>query len=285
MPTIHVNGATLWHTDQGAGPETIVFAHGLLWDGRMFSAQVAALSGRYRCITFDFRGQGRSEVTVAGYDMDTLTDDAAALIQALGTAPCHFVGLSMGGFVGMRLAARRPELIRSLVLMETSADPEPAENAPKYRAMGVVGRVFGRLGFRLIAGRVMRIMFGHKFLDDPARAAERAEWRERLMANHRVGITRALTGVIERKPVYDELPTITCPTLVMVGDQDVATIPAKAERIHAAIAGSRLVVIPGAGHTSSAEEPEFVNAALVEFLGGQVRSQRLGPFPAGEPAG
>ena len=266
MTTLRVNGANLWYQEHGAGAETIVFAHGLLWDGRMFDAQVAALQDRYRCITFDFRGQGQSEVTPGGYDMDTLSDDAAALIEALGCAPCHFVGLSMGGFIGMRLAARRPELIRSLVLMETSADPEPAENAPKYRAMGMVGRIFGRLGFGLVSGRVMRIMFGRKFLEDPTRAAERAVWRERLMSNDKAGVTRALQGVIDRKPVHGELGRIACPTLVMVGDQDVATVPAKAERIHAAIPGSRLVVIPGAGHTSSAEEPEFVNAALTEFL-------------------
>ena len=269
MPTLRVNGATLWYTDEGAGPETIVFAHGLLWDGRMFDAQVAALRDRYRCITFDFRGQGRSEVTAAGYDMDTLSDDAAALIQALGAAPCQFVGLSMGGFVGMRLAARRPELIRSLVLMETSADPEPAENRPKYRAMGLVGRIFGRFGFGLVAPKVMKIMFGRTFLTDPARADERRMWRERLMANHRVGIVRALGGVIDRQPIHGELGKIACPTLVMVGDEDVATVPAKAERMHAAIPGSRLVIIPGAGHTSSAEQPAFVTAELERFLARQ----------------
>jgi pimeloyl-ACP methyl ester carboxylesterase len=266
MPTIDVNGATLWYTDEGAGPETVVFAHGLLWSGRMFDAQVAALRDRFRCITFDFRGQGLSETTASGYDMDTLANDAAALIKALGCTPCHFVGLSMGGFVGMRLAARRPELIRSLVLMETSADAEPAESAPRYRVLGAVVRVLGRMGIRLVMPRVMRIMFGRKFLEDPAREDERRLWKERGMENDPVGVVRALGGVIDRHPVYAELPRIACPTLVMVGDQDVATVPAKAERIHAAIPGSRLVVIPGAGHTSSAEEPEFVNAALADFL-------------------
>ena len=266
MPHIHVNGAQLWYDDTGTGTETIVFAHGLLWDGRMFDDQVAALRDHYRCVVFDFRGQGRSEVTKAGYDMDTLSDDAAALIERLGCAPCHFVGLSMGGFVGMRLAARRPELIRSLVLMETSADPEPAENAPRYRAMGRVVRLLGKVGMKLVMPRVMRIMFGAKFLEDPAREADRQLWRERGMANHRVGITRALQGVIERKPVYDELEEISCPTLVMVGDQDVATVVEKAERIRAAIHGARLVIIPGAGHTSSVEEPAFVNRVLTQFL-------------------
>src|SRR5438128_2311715 len=104
MPRTTVNGADLYYEDTGSGREAILFAHGLLWSGRMFDAQVAALKGRYRCVTFDFRGQGQSEITTTGYDMDTLAEDAAALIQRLGIAPCHFLGLSMGGFIGMRLA-------------------------------------------------------------------------------------------------------------------------------------------------------------------------------------
>jgi 3-oxoadipate enol-lactonase len=264
MPTLRVNGANLHYEERGAGAETVVFAHGLLWSGRMFDAQVAELSGRYRCIAFDFRGQGGSEVTAGGYDMETLADDAAALIEALGAAPCHFVGLSMGGFIGMRLAVHRPELLRSLVLMETSADPEP--NVLKYRLLGGIVRAFGRTGMRMVMPRVMRIMFGRKFLQDPARAADRELWTERGLANDPVGVTRALQGVIDRRGVYDEIARIALPTLVMVGDQDVATIPAKAERIAARIPGARLTVIPGAGHTASAEEPAFVNRALAEFL-------------------
>jgi 3-oxoadipate enol-lactonase len=266
MPTLQVNGAALWYEEHGSGPETVVFAHGLLWSGRMFDAQVAELSDRFRCVTFDFRGQGRSEVTAGGYDMDTLAGDASALIEALGCAPCHFVGLSMGGFIGMRLAARRPELVRSLVLMETSADAEPAENVPRYRMLGGIVGVLGKLGMRLVMPRVMRIMFGRTFLQDPAREADRRLWRERGMANHPRGIVRALAGVIERKPIHGELGKIAVPTLVVVGDEDVATVPAKAERIAAAIRGSRMVVIPGAGHTSSVEQPDLVNAALEGFL-------------------
>ena len=127
----------------------------------MFQAQAAALKGRYRCVTLDFRGQGESEVAASGYDMDTLADDAAALIQNLGIAPCHFLGLSMGGSVAMRLAARRPELIKSLMLLETSADAEPPENLPRYKLLSLIARW---LSLRVVAGRVMSIMFGQKFL-------------------------------------------------------------------------------------------------------------------------
>jgi len=68
MPLIRVNGAALYYEEHGTGPETIVFAHGLLWSCRMFDAQVALLKEHYRCVAFDFRGQGQSEVTRSGYD-------------------------------------------------------------------------------------------------------------------------------------------------------------------------------------------------------------------------
>lgn len=264
MPTITINGAEIYYEDTGQGEETIVFSHGLLWSGRMFQAQVAALQGRYRCITYDHRGQGRSEVTAGGYDMDSLAEDAAALIEALELGPCHFAGLSMGGFVAMRLAARRPELLRSLILLETSADAEPAENVPRYRLLNLIVRLFG---VRAVAGQVLPIMFGSSFLGDASRAQELERWQQELLGNQR-SIVRAVKGVIDRAPIYPELDQVRLPTLIIVGDEDVATVPAKAQRIAQAIAGSRLVVIPGAGHTSTVEEPAAVNAALQDFLSG-----------------
>lgn len=122
MPHISVNGVTLHYEEQGSGAETVVFVHGLLMNHRMFDAQIEVLKTNYRCIAFDLRGQGQSEVTRSGYDMDNLTTDTAALIEALQCGPCHFVGLSMGGFIGMRLAIHHPHLLRSLSLLETSAD-------------------------------------------------------------------------------------------------------------------------------------------------------------------
>jgi pimeloyl-ACP methyl ester carboxylesterase len=262
---MQVNGVEVHYEDTGVGADPVVFAHGLLWSGRMFDAQVAALRARHRCVTFDFRGQGQSEVARAGYDMETLTQDAAALIEALGVRPCHFVGLSMGGFVGLRLAARRPELIRSLLLLSTSADRERLWNALRLRALAFVARW---LGLRLVAGRVMRSMFGRTFLADPVRAAEGAAWRRVMLANHPVGTRRAILGVLWRRSVAGELARIQAPTLILVGDEDDPAPPAKARRIHQRIGGSRLVVIPNAGHTLPVEAPEAVNAALAEFLAG-----------------
>jgi 3-oxoadipate enol-lactonase len=264
MPTIQLKDVKLYYEDTGEkDKEAIIFSHGLLFSCRMFDAQVKALNKRYRCIAYDHRGQGQSEVTREGYDMETVYEDGVALIKALNCAPCHFVGLSMGGFAGMRIAARHPELLKSLILMETSADPEPTENVPKYKRLNFIARW---LGTGLVVNPVMRILFGQKFLNDSVRVVERSLWKRRLSDVNRIGLTRAVMGVINRQSIYDEISKITTPTLIMVGDQDIATVPAKAQRIHKQIAGSTLVVIPGAGHSSSIEEPEFINNQLGLFL-------------------
>lgn len=263
MPRIYLNGTELYYEDTGGPAETVLLSHGLLWSGRMFEAQVAALRDRYRVITYDHRGQGRSAPpTERVVSIETVTADAIALIERLGVGPVHFCGLSMGGFVGMRIAARRPELVRSLVLMETTADPEPEENVPKYRRLAFVAEWFG---LRLVAGPVMKIMFSRTFLADPAREADRARWRNELIANRR-DIVAAVRGVIEREGVYEELAKIRCPTLVIVGEEDTATVPEKAERIRAAVRGATLVRVPGAGHTSSVEQPALVSQVIGAFL-------------------
>jgi len=264
MPRIRVNGVELHYDSTGSGPEAIVLSHGLLFSGEMFHEQVHHFADRYRVITYDHRGQGLSEVTAAGYGMDNLALDASELVETLGVAPCHFAGLSMGGFVGMRLAARRPELLRSCILLETGADPETEENVPRYRRLSMALRL---LGARLVAPQVMPIMFGRTFLADPARSKVRQKWQRRLGTIRR-SVHRAITGVIEREGIFDELGRICIPTLVLVGDEDVATPPSMAERICTAIPGSRLVRIPRAGHSSTIENPEAVNAAVDEFLAG-----------------
>jgi pimeloyl-ACP methyl ester carboxylesterase len=197
--------------------------------------------------------------------MDTLFADAVALIETLDLKPVHVCGLSMGGFVAMRLAARRPDLVRSLLLLDTSADPEPPENVLKFRLGNWFARCFG-VG-PLLVDATMPMMFGKNALSDPARAAERDAWHRRLRSN-RKSLWRAVNGVIQRPSVYHELSRITAPTLVMVGEEDAVTVPAKAERIAAAIAGAQLVRIPRAGHIVTVERPKAVTQAIGDFLDG-----------------
>lgn len=277
MPHITVNNISLYYEDsqatssgqnQGAIEKPVMlFAHGLLWSSRLYDKQVAFFKDRYRCIAFDFRGQGQSQVTKTGYDMDTLADDAIALLDALGIEQCHFVGLSMGGFVGQRLAIRHPDRIISLILLETSADAEEAEKIPQYRKLITAIKW---LGVKKVSKKIMPILFGRSFLQDKSRKAEYKQWLGYLNNNNKVGAVRATKGVIERQGVYDKLGQIRSPTLIMVGDEDVATPYAKAQRLHFAIKGSKLAVIQGAGHTSTVEAPQQVNKLIEQFISQQI---------------
>lgn len=265
MPKISVNGATLYYEEHGAGQDAIVFGHSLLLSGRMFDDQVEDMKDRYRCVTFDFRGQGQSQVTLDGYDMDTLKEDASELIERLDCAPCHFFGHSMGGFVGIRLAVHRPELVKSLILVNTSADPEVKANLPKYRLLNFIARWIGPWA---VARNVMRIFFSPNFQSDPTREKARIKWRQNIAANHPIGVTRAVRGVITRESVNEVLDKIRVPTLIIAGEWDAALPPERSRRMHARIPNSRLVTIPNAGHMAPVEYPEAVNKALKEFLSG-----------------
>jgi 3-oxoadipate enol-lactonase len=269
MPMIRVNGTALYYEDTGGSGAPIVFSHGLLWNTTLFAPQIAALKDRYRCIAYDHRGQGRSADDAAhAIHMDTVTDDAAALIEALGVAPVHFCGLSLGGIVGMRLAISRPELVRSLVLLDTTVDPEP--NKLKYQALNLIVRHFG---MKPVVKAIMPALHGKTALKDPARADERLDWANQLAANRR-SIWRAVNGVLARESLYEELGKIAAPTLVAVGDEDVATVPAQAERIARAINGAKFVVIPKAGHASTLEQPGVVTEAIAAFLDTQKAGAR-----------
>jgi pimeloyl-ACP methyl ester carboxylesterase len=263
MPEVTVNGVRLHYEEMGAGSETIVFSHSYLVDHTHFHPQMKALGKKYRCIGFDHRGHGKSEVTEGGYDMENLYADAVAFIEKLGCAPCHFVGLSTGGFIGLRLGVRRPDLLKSLVLMDTSADAESGGKLLQYKLMMIAVRLFGT---GVVAGQVMKKMFAKKFLKDPERKHEAAEWKRRMIAADRLGMIRFGRGIFARQSVYDLIDKLETPTLVVVGEQDVSTTPDKARRIAGRIPGAKLVLIPDAGHLCTIEEPDAVTAALEEFL-------------------
>jgi len=262
MPHIQVNDVKIFYVEQGVGEETIIFSHGLLWSQKMFEAQIDFLSTRFRLIAFDHRGQGQSEVQ-SPFDMDTLTEDAYALIKSLCDGPVHFVGLSMGGFVGMRLAARYPQWIKTLILIETSANAEPIENISKYKTLNKIIRWFGVVG--VVADQVMPIMFAESWLQDPLNHRKIQYWRDQMKQNKK-SITGPVASVIRRKGMKDELKNITCPTMIIVGDEDVAAKPEEAKFIQMNIPGSILHRIPGAGHSSCIEKPREINRLIGDWL-------------------
>lgn len=263
MPDIAINQARIHYEITGDGPQTIVFIHGLLLASESWEKQRDFFSRTHRVVTFDLRGQGRSEHTRERLDLDSLAEDTIALIEALDLGSCHIVGFSMGAFIALRIAARRPDLVRTQMLIGASADAEERSNAPRYALMIALVTAFGP---RPIAGRLMRILFGDTFLADPARKAEQDRWR-RIVTSLPRSTARAARASASRGAIWNELPAIVAPTLVISGIEDRPVRPHQGKAVADAIDGAVFVSVPGTGHAVMIERPELCNSLLMDHAG------------------
>jgi 3-oxoadipate enol-lactonase len=275
--TASVNGTELRVVEVGAGAQTVVFSPALFTNKELFEAPMAALSGEYRCISYDHRGQGESGFGVRQPSPDMLGteglyEDAVALLDQLEIDTCHWVGVSVGGFVGMRLAARHPERVRSLGLIGVSLRPLSRAEMRQIDALGLAlraSRVLGPVGTavrRRITEQVMGNMFGATFMSDQARADDREMWRERYFAQlvpEAVPMMREVFGHPGNPP--ELLSQIQAPTLI-IGGADEYGGGAGAREAQQAISNARLVTIPDAGHMVLAEQPDAGTAAITEFI-------------------
>ena len=290
MATLDVGGVSLYWAERGTGTP-VVFVHGIPTDHRAWDAQLAALSASFRCVTYS-RRYAYPNVRPGDLTDSTIQNNAAdlaGLIQQLNLDPVHLVGHSYGGFIAAYLATRQPELLRSLTLVE------PAIASLLLRDPKSRGEAFG-----LLLRHPKVALSASRFLstsNEPAQAALRAN---DLLAAVRFN----LDGVEDRSEVLEHLPEavqkmmvdngrtvketdtpypnlsraalaeIQLPTLVVHGETGAFWLRSVAEMAGAAIPGSRVVTIPGAGHYPHFQNPDAFNAALVEFL-----------RPAGGPSG
>lgn len=244
-----------------AGKNVVMLSHSLAAGMSMWDAQLAALQHRFRVLRYDTRGHGGSEVPPSPYRLEELVADAVGLLDALGIANVHFVGLSMGGMIGQGLALGHPERLLSLSLCSTSAlIPDLAQAAIQERID--TARAGGMQA--LVDGTLAR-WFSPAFLNAGGRDVERI--RRQILATPTAGYI-GCTEAIRRLNYLDRLDRVRLPTLIMVGEEDPGTPVAASRAIHERIPGSRLVIIPTALHLTNIERTELFNRTLLEFLHG-----------------
>lgn len=254
-----VNGIRINYEIEGSNGPWVTFSHSLACNLRMWDEQAAMLRNRYRVLRFDTRGHGASDAPEGAYTLDQLAEDLKGLLDALGIRETHFVGLSMGGMIGMTFALKHPGVFRSLVLCDTASRIPPEAQAVwdgrirTAREQGMEPLVQPTLErwftepFRKLRPDVM------KRVGDMIRGTPVAGY---------IGCCHAIPKI----DLTDKLGAIRCPALILVGEHDVGTPVPMSEAIHRAIAGSELVILKNASHLSNLEQAEEFNTALDRFL-------------------
>lgn len=262
MPDVKANDLKIHYVEEGSG-EAVVFVHGIVMDHTMYAAQFEELPDQFRCIALDLRGHGRTECPPGPWSLQDSVDDVIAFVEAVEAAPCHLVGMSWGGMIGAHIAVQRPELLRSLVLIDTSVDAEGPDPLAMEQGFKDWVEQDGLADDVVAAG--MPVLFGERYRSDETAMAA---YSDRVKSMKPEAVIEALRAVMERDSVVDRLGSLRIPVLVIHGEDDAAQPMAEAEKTAGVIPGARLVRLPGVGHTPPLEAPDEVNAALADFLTG-----------------
>jgi pimeloyl-ACP methyl ester carboxylesterase len=246
----------LAHDARGAGP-AVLLIHAFPLDRTLWNAQVEALESRYRVITVDLPGFGQA--TPRGpWTMDDAADACTHVLDSLGVPMAAAVGLSMGGYVALALAARHASRLWALGLCDTRAAGDSDEQKRGRIAAIDIVRTQGPDGF--VAG------MPDKLLSPSAPASLRAQVL--AMANRQPadGILHAIAALRDRPDRRALLPSLRLPALCICGSADTTSPPAEMREMAAAIPGARYVEISGVGHLSNLEAPAAFGDAIGPFL-------------------
>ena len=257
MSTIQINGITLHYEIYGQG-QPILFIHGLGSSGRDWEYQVDFFCKDYRVITFDVRGHGQSDKPPGPYTVPLFAADTAKLMEAVDIAPAHIVGISMGGMIAFQLAVDRPDLVKSMVIVNSS--PELVPRTFKERLL-----IMQRFAIvRLLGMRKMGEVLSKRLFIKPDQEELRQQLIERWAENDPQAYREAMRALIGWS-IVDRLDTINSPLLVIAADEDYSPLAAK-EAYTAKIPGAKLEIIEDSRHAVAVEHPEQFNAIVAAFL-------------------
>ncbi|MEQ1881461.1 MAG: 3-oxoadipate enol-lactonase [Burkholderiales bacterium] len=255
---IKTNGIGIHYVIEGEGP-WLVMSHSLACDLSMWDEQAVLLKKQFRVLRFDTRGHGASDAPIGAYSLDMLSEDLRGLLDGLKVENPHFIGLSMGGMIGMTFALKYPNRLRSLVLCDTSSRI-PSEASAIWE-----GRIktATEQGMEPLVEPTLKRWFTEPFFN--ANSAMMTRVGKLIRATPVAGFA-GCCHAIRPLNLTSKLGAITCPVQVVVGEQDAGTPVAMSRDIVNAIPGSELVIIPSASHLSNLEQPAKFNDVVSGFL-------------------
>jgi pimeloyl-ACP methyl ester carboxylesterase len=259
MPKVSLNGAEIHYRDVGTSKDVVLLLHAFPLHSGMWARQIAALEKKHRVIAPDYRGLGKSGASAEPSTMELLAQDVRALLAHLRVERAAVAGLSMGGHLAFELYRQAPGLFRGLALCDTkaSADTEEGKAAREKFAQTAIEK-----GLTWVTDEMIPKLLRPQ--PDPAAVKE---VRSLIAEGTPAGVAAAQRGMARRPDSLATLGTITCPLLVVVGEEDTLIPPAESEKMVAAAKAAKLVRIPKAGHITCIENPAAFTQALEEFFG------------------
>lgn len=237
----------------------VVMLHSLFFDGSMFDAVRNLLPATLAVYAPDHRGQGRSEAGRHAPSIDRLASDTIGIIETLGEGPVHLVGSSMGGYVAMCIAGRRPDLLRSCVLSCCTAH---AERQPE-RFAALEARIRAA-GTAQMGPTLLQTMFGERFVAEGNDVCKAWQAHFEGLGSR---VAEAVHGVFARPGYEALLNDMRVPLLLFSGELDRAKRPSDMQYIAERVQGSRHVTAADSGHTIPVEDPALFARELAQFWG------------------
>ena len=260
MAFLKLGDIQLAYTDTGVGLP-VVLLHGYPFNRSLWNEQVNALSNSFRVITPDLRGHGESEAQSGAATMSRMAQDVAALLDHLEIPRAVIGGLSMGGYVALAFYKQFPSRVLALVLADTRAQADTEEGKQTRHQQAEKALAEGMAG---IADAMLPKLLTPDTVSKRPELVRRV--RDMMLKTKPEGAAGALLGMAERDDNMPLLSQITCPTLILVGQDDPITPVQDSEKMNREIAGSRLVVLENAAHVSNLEQTEQFNEELLRFL-------------------
>jgi 3-oxoadipate enol-lactonase len=263
MPFVHAADGTRIHYEVTgrAGGTPVLMIQGLGASKNAWNLQRIAMATRFRIISFDNRGAGRSDKPTEPFTLEQMADDALAVLDAAGIETAHVVGASMGGVISQIVAVKYPHRVRSLTLVCTACRNHPW----RQELLQTWAKTAADKGMIEVGKEAAQwVMSPRSF----RRLVPAFTWMGPLAAlRPRHSFVSQIDAILNtREDLVDQLSTITAPTMVIVGNQDILTPRGDSEEIAERIPNAELVVISGAAHGLMMEHSSTFNRILIEFL-------------------
>jgi 3-oxoadipate enol-lactonase len=243
---------------------TLVLLHAFPLNARMWEPQLPLAGHGWRVIAPHLRGFDGGADEADASSVDDYAGDVIDLLDSLHIKDAVIGGLSMGGYVAFALLRRAPSYVRGLILADTRSQADTPEGAENRKKMLKQLTDAGDRGPSVLIEDMLPKLLGAATLANQPDVVARI--RSLALANSPAAIAGGIRALMTRPDSTPLLRTIHCPTLIVVGADDALTPPSFSQEMHQAIAGSELVIVPGAGHLSSVEQPAAFNSALAAFL-------------------